>query len=167
MKLRTKFQDEDFDYGEVVDAEFINSKDRITVRMKAKKGGIHTFYYQTLKEFYEDFEDGEETKLGYVVDLDGEILPSDLEYITIEKSKEIGNYFEAEEKAEKAVEKLKAITRLSKCGFKFEGYADRDRANGGDIVIYAHIDIPNNNLLEEAQPAMLKDLDLLFSRGEE
>ena len=78
------------------------------------------------------------------------------------KDLEMGNHFESAEEAEEAVEKLKAITRLNKCGFKFEGYADRDRSNGGDIVIYAHVDIPNNNLLEEAQPAMLKDLDLLF-----
>lgn len=65
-----------------------------------------------------------------------------------------------------AVEKLKAWKRLNKCEFRFEGYNNRDRANGGDIVIYAHVDIPNNNLLEEAQPAMLEDLDLLFG-GEE
>lgn len=74
----------------------------------------------------------------------------------------IGNKFETKKQAEKAVEKLKAITRLNKCGFRFEGYTDRDRASGGDIVIYAHVCIPNNNLLEEAQPDMLKDLDLLF-----
>ena len=81
---------------------------------------------------------------------------------TIEEMKSIGNYFLSREEAELAVEKLKALTRLNKCGLKFEGYTDRDRGIGGDIVIYAHIDIPHNNLLEEAQPKMLKDLDLLF-----
>lgn len=104
----------------------------------------------------------EEPKHSYYLTAWGEVKEYSKEGFNINHKLEIGNYFETKEEAEKAVEKLKAITRLNKCGLRFEGYADRGRANGGDIVIYAHVDIPNNNLLEEAQPDMLKDLDLLF-----
>lgn len=133
--------------------------------------------FNSLAELNEEWEDYEEEPLSpywFINDLTGEPMQSDWHHCNKddfikwrELRKQIGNYFEIGEEAEKAVEKLKAITRLTKCGFRFEGCTDRDRGNGGDIVIYAHIDIPNNNLLEEAQPAMLKDLDLLFSGGEE
>lgn len=39
-----------------------------------------------------------------------------------ENKKEIGNYFETKEEAEKAVEKLKAWKRLKDRGFEFRGY---------------------------------------------
>lgn len=127
--------------------------------------GSQTHLIESIEELANNFEDYEEPKEYWYIDTS----MMEVTYNTLgaesdveEFNKQIGNYFETEEEAEKAVEKLKAITRLNKCGFKFEGYTDRDRANGGDIVIYARINIPHNNLLEEAQPAMLKDLDLLF-----
>jgi hypothetical protein len=120
--------------------------------------------YDSLEEFNKEWEDYEDKRYWYI-DVDGEIMSKESAWFN-QSQDDIGNKFDTREEAEIAVEKLKAITRLNKCGFKFEGYDDRDRANGGDIVIYAHINIPNNNLLEEAQPAMLKDLDLLFG-GEE
>lgn len=115
-----------------------------------------------------NYKPKEEPKEYFYIDADGEVIkePSDDGCVFDNNCREIGNYFKTEEDAEKAVEKAKAIVRLNKCGFRFEGYNNRDRANGGDIVIYAHVDTPNNNLIEEAQPAMLKDLDLLFG-GEE
>lgn len=126
--------------------------------------------YNSLAELNEEWEDYKESKEYWFIDP----MVCGVYYTKIKKdedlydfNKQIGNYFETEEEAERAVEKLKAITRLSKCGFGFEGYTDRDRANGGDIEIYAHVDIPNNNLLEEAQPDMLKDLDLLFGGEDE
>lgn len=119
---------------------------------------------RSLAELNEDWEDYRELEKYYFIENTGYIS----ETIFVEddeldqKRLEIGNSFETKKETKKAVEKLKALTRLSKCGFRFEGYTDRDRANGGDIVIYAHVDIPNNNLLEEAQPDMLKDLDICF-----
>lgn len=85
----------------------------------------------TLKSLTEEWEDAlEEPKEFYVVDLDGEILPSDFEDKTIEKSKELGNYFGTKEEAEKVVEKLKAwkrlkgtITRIDKASFDDVGTA--------------------------------------------
>lgn len=110
----------------------------------------------------EEWEDYEEPKKSFYLTAWGEVKEYSKEPFNLNHKLEIGNYFESKEEAEKAVEKLKAWKRLKKCDFKFEGYEDRDRAEGGDIVIYAHIDTPHNNMLEEAQPAMLNDLDLLF-----
>lgn len=116
-----------------------------------------TYYYDNLAKLCEQWEDYEEPKSG-IESIRLNDMISGRHIVEID--------FTKVEEAEKAVEKLEAWKRLNKCGFRFEGYNNRDRANGGDIVIYAHVDIPNNNLLEEAQPAMLEDLDLLFG-GEE
>ena len=166
MRLETKFQDEDFELGEVVIAIInLDIHDKIEVQALKHSGGIVAYRYDSIKDFTDHWEDApEEPKTYYYISDFGAIREGDIgKYPEDEEDrKRIGNYFETKEEAEKAVEKLKALTRLSKCGFRFEGYTDRDRANGGDIVIYAHVDIPNNNLLEDAQPDMLKDLDLLF-----
>jgi hypothetical protein len=151
MKLRNKKT------GEIM--EF----DAILPVKDVKGGSVAHLEYGSLAELNAEWEGYEEPKEYWFLSGVGEIVYMKDDGSKFDKDhKFIGNYFETREEAEKAVEKLKAITRLNKCGFKFEGYDDRDRANGGDIVIYAHINIPNNNLLEEAQPAMLKDLDLLF-----
>jgi len=156
MKLRNKKT------GEIAEVEFNDN----SMLVSYEDGRIEQYYFDSLKDL-EEWEDYEEPKKYWYITGGGYICRDDIKYSDwIEERKSIGNYFESPEEVEKAVEKLKALTRLNKCGLRFEGYADRDRANGGDIVIYAHVDIPNNNLLEEAQPAMLKDLDLLFG-GEE
>lgn len=127
--------------------------------------------YDSLAELNAEWEDApEEPKEYWYVSEQATVVkmvnnPDDIPNF-VERCSSIGNLFKTKEEAEKAVDKLKAITRLSKCGFRFEGYNNRDRMNGGDIVIYAHVDTPYNNLIEDAQPAMLKDLDLLFSGGE-
>ena len=101
--------------------------------------------YNSLAELNAEWEDYEEPKELYVVDLDGEILPTDFEDTTIKKSKEIGNYFETREEAESAVRKLKAWKGLKDAGFKFKGWKvfDHDspriyfnvyRKNSDDIV---------------------------------
>lgn len=119
-----------------------------------------------LNEDWEDYEEPNYWVVDYITCGVDNVIIDTKEPEMDDFNKQIGNYFESKEEAEKAVEKLKAIRRLNKCGFKFEGYTDRDRADGGSIVIYASVNIPNNNLLEEAQPAMLKDLDLLFGGKE-
>ena len=162
MKLRTKFQDEDFDYGEVVDAEFINSKDKITVRMKAKKGGIHTFYYQTLKEFYEDFEDGEEYESYWYIGTDGLVQTRGFRLMrptqTDEMRMKIGNHFETKEDAMLAVKKLKAWKRLKDKGFRFIRI---DKPNYGETFAIIAC-LPKDTLVIDTA----KDIDLLFG-GEE
>ena len=75
-------------------------------------------------------------------------------------NKEIGNYFETEEEAEKAVEKLKAWKRLKDKGFKvdlwdYDGGNYQERIKTGRILFRVK-DYEEND----------KDLDLLFG-GEE
>ena len=115
MKLRNKKT------GEIVE----KYPDRFVIN-----SGEQIRQYGSLAELNEEWEDYEEPKEFYVVDLDGEILPSDFEDKTIKKSKEFGNYFETKEEAEKAVEKLKAWKRLKDKGFRFIDHLERDSGQG-------------------------------------
>lgn len=82
--------------------------------------------YASLAELNEEWEDYEEPKGYWCIDWDGGINHIDLlgspEGEHEEKKKQIGNYFETKEEAEKAVEKLKAWKRLKDKGFKFNDY---------------------------------------------
>ncbi len=106
--------------------------------------------YNSLAELNAEWEDYEEPKEFYIVDLDGEILVSDSEDRTTEKCKELGNYFETKEEAEKAVEKLKAWKRLKDKGFRFTAWY-----GGSKDILFS---IPQ----EMIDRPTAKDLDLLF-----
>lgn len=152
MKLKSK------QTGEIM--EF----DAVLVAKDVKGNEVARLEYDSIQKFTDQWEDvPEEPKRTWFIDTWGSIRELEAMEMPVGWEDKPILEFETKEEAEKALKKLKAITRLNKCGFRFEGYTDRDRASGGDIVIYAHVDIPNNNLLEEAQPDMLKDLDLLFS----
>ena len=56
MKFKSKFQDEDFELGEVVDAK-ITTRDRLQFKCKPKGGGEYTLFYGSLKELCRDWED--------------------------------------------------------------------------------------------------------------
>ena len=58
-KLRTKFQDEDFELGEEVRATIDGNYNKIVVFIDKEGGGSHTFYYKYIDDFYEDFEEVE------------------------------------------------------------------------------------------------------------
>jgi hypothetical protein len=113
--------------------------------------------YDTLAGLNEEWQDYEELKeFWYICDfrvvrgIEGE---SSFTREEIAKMKSIGNYFETEEEAEKAVEKLKAWKRLKNGGFKFKGYY---LGLGGNFSIK----------FETGTKCNTKDLDLLFG-GEE
>lgn len=144
MKLRNKKTGEIVIFGEgIVDLNQIGCKNVV----------------EMIEAGWEDYE---EPKLFYVVDLDGEILPSNFEDKTIEKSKELGNYFETEEEAEKAVEKLKAWKRLKDKGFRF------DHIHSIDGVSIKHKDLDQYAIIAYADEdgCDRESLDLLFG-GEE
>jgi len=116
--------------------------------------------FNSLAELNEEWEDVPEEPAGYwYIDFDSDILgcvePFDEE--TDEKRKSIGNYFESEEEAKKAVEKLKAVKRLKDNGFRFTGYKDNTNPKGNSyqIIIKAIFD-----------GASFDDLDLLFGSEE-
>lgn len=125
MKLRTKFQDEDFELGEVVTADIATMPDgRIKLQAAAKKGGLHTIFYDKLENLYSEWEDYEEPERYYYITSGGEITHRGFrlwenESVYDKKRKEIGNYFGTEEEAKKAVEKLKAWKRLSENKYLF------------------------------------------------
>ena len=122
--------------------------------------------FKTLAELNEEWGDYEEPEEYWYICTAGS---SQAEKVTIneftdleavEFDKQIGNYFETREEAEKAVEKLKAWKRLKDKGFRFKGYTD----NSGDLfscqVIRCSFNYSGN--YTESR----KDLNLLFG-GEE
>lgn len=161
MKLKTKFQDEDFDLGEVIEANIYHAGSRrIKVIAESAKGGMITFYFKSLKGLNEMFEDYEEPKEFYFISGDGGIANGT--FITeniCRYSKEIGNYFSSREEAEKAVEKLKAWQRLEEAGAEFYGWR-RNQTGTYELYMRWHDRIPRSYEVK-------KDLDLLFSGGEE
>ena len=109
----------------------------------------------SLKDFNEEWEDYEEPKDYWYIDLDGEIQSDGGVYedTTTKGMKEIGNYFETKEEAEKALEKLKAWKRLKDKGFKWRYNAYYAFGDWGKFWTYFSI----KDMVD-----IEKDLDLLF-----
>lgn len=123
------------------------------------KRGSKVWYYGSLAELNEEWEDYEEQEVFYIVEQQGIVgsrFRTGEEYE--KKFKQIGNYFETKEEAEKAAEKLKAWKRLKDKGFRFCGHDDRDRGQLGDVVIYA--EMPT---FEYDDDSTRDDLDSLFN----
>lgn len=116
-----------------------------------------TYYYNNLSELCEKWEDCEEPKKHYwVIDEDGVLVCRTVgDFANEGMCKQIGNYFETEEEAKKAVGRLRAWKRLKDKGFRFETYKPY---GAGITFTIAHM----NELAEDNQ----KELDLLFG-GEE
>lgn len=166
MKLKTKFQDEDFELGEVVDATISTTSlvdTHIKLKAKSKRGGEHMFAFSRISELFELFEDYEEPKAGYIIDpMEEDCVSADLGYAEpdIERAKELGIWLETKEEAEKTVEKLKAFKRLKDKGFKFELW-DYDGGNYQERIKTGRILFRVKDYEENDT-----DLDLLFG-GEE
>lgn len=160
MRLKTKFQDEDFDIGEVVEANVYNGGDgRIKVIAEPAKGGMITFYFETLKGMNEMFEDApEEPKEYWYIDWNGEVCRSDIHDERTEQMKLIGNYFGTKEEAELAVRKLKAWKRLKDRGFSIYSW-DYE---------FDMVDKPSQTIILRASAvdSSNTDLDLLFCTEE-
>lgn len=97
----------------------------------------------------------------YYIDRDGEIVPyKNVEYpkrvFNNEQNREIGNYFETREDAEKAVDKLKAWKRLKDTIIRIDRASFDDVGTATLFIRYK----------KENHKEVNKDLDLLFG-GEE
>ena len=122
--------------------------------------------YDTLDALMQEWQDYEEPKkfwyiCGFEVmpAIEGKFSTPDLAAFTreeIAKLEDIGNYFETEKEAEKAVEKLKAWKRLKDKGFEFVGYR-----YGGSAVPLVEFTYESG---AEKQDQFKKDLTLLFWR---
>lgn len=120
--------------------------------------GINYRMYNTLAELNAEWEDYEEPKKYWGIDYSscriGGIEEFSFDNDNIDKfNKEIGNYFETREEAEKVIEKLKAWKRLKDKGFQFESWFGGSK----DISFWLDTEIDED---------IAKDLDLLFG-GEE
>jgi hypothetical protein len=141
MKLRNKKTGEIVVFGEgVVDLTKIGCKN-VAEMMEAG---------------WEDYE----PKVVYYISWDGMVLNS-ADKTGWQNAKAIGNYFETEEEAEKAVEKLKAWKRLKDKGFDFAGVFTENGVNEIDFEI-SNGEKWNDEQIEEFED----DLQLLFG-GEE
>ena len=110
--------------------------------------------YNSLAELESDWEDYEEWKPWWYIDITLDVKQGEL-FLSkhVEQFKTVGNYFEIREEAEKAVDKLKAWKRLKDKGFRFDNLVR-------DAIYYEISD-------EEIEKDIVrKDLDLLFG-GEE
>lgn len=165
MKLKTKFQDEDFELGEVVDAVVCTGSGKIELTARPKSGGIIRTYYESLAELIEDWEDAPEDKpkeYWYISPLDADIVKEENKGDNVDEfNEEIGNHFETEEEGEQAIEKLKALKRLEEKGFRFDGYeiVYGDKGNLCGQLFYKAGDYWKKDVEEE--------LDLLFSGEDE
>lgn len=158
MKLKTKFQDEDFELGEVVEADIFygGPESSLKVETRAAKGCYHTFYCDSLKELNDLFEDYEEPKEHWCITMYGGITRIKDDEEPIDDLIEIGNYFNSKEDAYDALDKLKAWKRLKKCGLRFW---DLD-------TVHLKIGYSFENYTKEDIPQLKKDLALIFG-GEE
>ena len=114
------------------------------------------YQYDTLAGLCEEWTDYEAPKKFWCIIDNGNIAVSNDTDEDLEASKEIGNYFETKEEAEKAVRKLKAWKRLRDAGFKFKFYFHHPFL-GENIIEYKLLNADK----------YVDDLDLLFSGGEE
>lgn len=127
MKLRNK------QTGEIIDLTEGCIKDCTDfISLKPVAVLEKEYIYNSLAELNEEWEDYEEPLKPYwfINDLDGEPMKCELK--NCRKSnfiewgnhrKQIDNYFETKEEAEKAVEKLKAWKRLKDKGFRFDDFS--------------------------------------------
>jgi len=143
MKLRNKKTGEIVDDGyvrETHDFQFDGQKHILAVF----KGNGHrppervSGAYKTLAELNEEWEDYEEPKEYWFINSCGavEAHTEEEQLAVADMHKQFGNYFETEEEAEKAVEKLEAWKRLKDKGFRFGDYDvahDKDRCFCGQV----------------------------------
>lgn len=101
--------------------------------------------YDSLAKLYEDWEDVEEPKqYWFINDLDGEPIKCELKSCGksnfvkwSERRKQIGNYFETEEEAELAVQKLKAWKRLRDRGVVLDSFEGAESCNNLYRIIFS------------------------------
>lgn len=154
MKLRNKRTGE---IHEITQAVFLSDDMNKKFAIYSQSEG-HNYAYRTLAELNKEWEDYEEQKEIYFVDSQGDIqIWRDESCDDWSKEKSIGNYFETEEEAEKAVEKLKAWKRLKDKGFRFKGLATTNLDM--DCIEFDIDDIEGMSFRDSETH---KDLDLLF-----
>lgn len=120
----------------------------------------HYWEYHSLAELNKEWEDYEESEEFWYINECGDVLKYKYDggcSCPILEAEEIGNRFETKEEAEKAVEKLKAWTRMKKCGFRFWNLD----------TVHLKIGYSFENYTKEDIPQLKKDLALIFGGEDE
>ncbi len=159
MKLKNKKT------GEIGELQITEKHCAVAVGNGTANCGIEI--YSSLAELNEEWKDYEEPKeywfidtYSYEVNYLEEGRNEDLDNF----NKEIGNYFETREEAEKAVEKLKAWKRLKDYDIRFSDWlCDFKHNEMIEVSLYR----PNWVSAYDDSGKLRKDLDLLFSGGGE
>ena len=132
--------------------------------------------FYSLAELNAEWEDApEEPKPqgAYYIDRDGKVVPFNMSIsypksvFDTEQTAEIGNHFETEEEAEKAVEKLKAWKRLVNKGFRFTYWGKRSNWVGLPEVKALKYLVDIVGVLPDNIDEFRDDLDLLFGGEDE
>lgn len=153
MKLKNKKT------GEIVEFRYLQRDHVAPLVLTTYENDKPMMYsYNSLAELNEEWEDYEEPKEYWYIDYDGGILCGESDISSAEKMMiSMGNHFQSLEKAERAVEKLKAWKRLKNKGFDFVGCFKDNTIN------YEFVERPLS--YEEAEEVE-QDLSYLFG-GEE
>lgn len=137
--------------------------DVIIDNLKKNGSTLNAINIDEIRNVWEDYED--EPKYYYFIagrgDVEGALDRGDMYDI---KHKDMGNYFETKEEAEKAVEKLKAWKRLKDNKLEFVKWDGR-KINDGCIQLAVAGTLEYGECESDWQ-VIKRDLDLLFG-GEE
>ncbi len=155
MKLRNKKT------GEIAVLTLSNNGETLII-MKDGDMLAYDVKLSNLKEW----EDYQEPKEYWYIECDGEAYSVErLVGYDLDRLKDIGNYFETEEEAERAVEKLKAWKRLRDKGFRFADWNCALQEINFEVPesFYDRPDMAGEAISEETT----KDLDLLFGGEDE
>ena len=157
MKLRNKKT------GEIDDYIFEVITDRIDLYRRVENSDTkNVWHYNSLSKLNADWEDYEEPKEYWMIDGYGKVHEIFVHSKFIDEEKEIGNYFNTREEAEKAVEKLKAWKRLKEKNFRYCGWVVDHKKKCGKAIFKATDCAVTCNEAKQ----FYEDLDLLFG-GEE
>ena len=127
--------------------------------------------YDSLAELNEEWEDYEEPKEYWYIcttrnyEITRVVIDDGTDFDRVQKDKEIGNYFETPEEAEKAVERLKAWKRLKdKCCISFSGL--NRNIKGRPVSVNLDFNIEGRTTFDDAIQNT-EDLMLLFGGEDE
>ena len=147
MKLRNKKTGKIIDSKELLTDEFI-------IDLFSKDFNYFNSKINKIQDEWEDYEEPKEYFYIYA----NQVLKGECDGIMEDRFKEVGNYFNTKEEAEKAVEKLKAWKRLKDKGFSIYSW-DYE---------FDMVDKPAQTIILRASAvdSSNEDLDLLFGGKE-
>lgn len=147
MKLKNKKTGEIVDVLELIKLD--GTSNEFYLRLSDNEGRTFKVGFNSFAEVNAVWKDYKEPKDYWCIDWteDGGIFHPNHEDRCDDFNKEIGNYFNTREEAEKAVEKLKAWKRLKDDGLKIRKYelnggTDRDGCFTGDVCLTLDISKP-------------------------